>query len=150
MGRSDDLQGYIYDIVASKGGVAYTRTTEELARHVGEKYAYVGSYVRTAILTLNVPAPTRPTAPSEVLVGVVLSIDEAEKELFKEKIRMYVKTEAAIETVMKSLYDLIWGQCSESLRSRLRGGNNFTTYSTTADSLAPYQGHQIRNDRFSE
>jgi hypothetical protein len=30
IGRSDDLQGYIYDIIASKGGVAYTRTTEEL------------------------------------------------------------------------------------------------------------------------
>jgi hypothetical protein len=33
-------------------------------------------------------------------------------------------------------YDLIWGQCSESLRSRLRGHDGFTTYSTSADSLA--------------
>ena len=36
MGRSDDLQGFIYDVTTSKGGVAYTRTTEEIARHVGE------------------------------------------------------------------------------------------------------------------
>jgi hypothetical protein len=136
MGRLDGLQGYIYDIIASKGGVAYTRTTEELAQQAGEKYASVGSYVRTAILTLNVPAPTKPTAPPEVLVGVVLSVDKVKKEIFKEKIRMYVKTEAAIETAMKSLYDLIWGQCSESLRSRLGGDNDFATYSATADSLA--------------
>jgi hypothetical protein len=49
---------------------------------------------------------------------------------------MFVKTKAAIESTMKSLYDLIWGQCSESLRSRLRGHKDFATYSTIADSLA--------------
>jgi hypothetical protein len=63
-GRSEDLQGYIYDVSTSRGGVAYARTTEEIARHVGEKYTSVGPYVRTTILTLNVPAPTRPTAPT--------------------------------------------------------------------------------------
>ncbi len=49
---------------------------------------------------------------------------------------MYVKTEAGIETAMKSLYDLIWGQCSESLRSRLRGYDDFHAYSVNADSMA--------------
>jgi hypothetical protein len=80
-----------------------------------------------------VPAPTRPTAPPAI--GEPPTIDPVEQEIFREKIRMYVKTEAAIETAMKSLYDLIWGQCTESLRSRLRGNNAFTTYSTTADSI---------------
>jgi hypothetical protein len=37
---------------------------------------------------------------------------------------------------MKLLYDLIWGQCTKSLRSRLRGVNYFIAYSTIADSLA--------------
>jgi hypothetical protein len=41
---------------------------------------------------------------------------------------------------MKSLYDLIWGQCSGLLRSRLRGYDDFTTYSTNADSLALLKG----------
>jgi hypothetical protein len=30
---------------------------------VGEKYITTGSYIRTALLTLSLPAPTRPTAP---------------------------------------------------------------------------------------
>jgi hypothetical protein len=59
----------------------------------------------------------------------------SKQEIFKEKICLNVKTEVAIETTMKSLYNLIWGQCSESLRSRLRGDENFITYSTTADSI---------------
>jgi hypothetical protein len=48
---------------------------------------------------------------------------------------MYVKTEAAIDTAMKSLYDLLWGQCTEPLRSRLRGNEAFAASSTTADSI---------------
>jgi hypothetical protein len=32
IGRDDDLEGYIYSVVASKGGVQFTRTTEEIAR----------------------------------------------------------------------------------------------------------------------
>jgi hypothetical protein len=112
-GRSDDLQGYIYDVTSSKGGVAYKRTTEEIARHIGEKYTKVGAYVRTAIMTLNVLLGTRPTVP--LAVDEPPAIDVVEVEILNEKIRMYVKTEVAIEVVMKSLYDLIWGQCAESL-----------------------------------
>jgi hypothetical protein len=81
-----------------------------------------------------VPAPTRPTAPPAIGEPPT-TVDPVEQEIFREKIHIYVKTEAAIETVMKSFYGLIWGQCTESLRSRLRGNDVFTTYSTTADSI---------------
>jgi hypothetical protein len=38
VGCCDDLKGFIYDVMTSKGGVAYTRTTKEIARYVGKKY----------------------------------------------------------------------------------------------------------------
>ena len=101
VGRSEDLKGFTYDVVNTKGGVAYTRTTEEIARHVGEKYTTTGSYIRTAILTLNVPAPARPTAPTAT--GTPPLVDPVDQEIFREKIRMYVKTEVGIEAAMKSI-----------------------------------------------
>jgi hypothetical protein len=134
VGRSKDLKGFTDDVVNTKGGVAYTRTTEEIARHVGEKYTTTGSYIRTAILTLNVPAPTRPTAP--LATGTLPQVDPVDQEMFREKIRMYVKTEVGIEAAMKSVYDLIWGQCSESIRSRLRGYDDYSIFSANADSMA--------------
>ncbi len=92
-------------MTTSRGGVAYTRTTEEIARYVGEKYTTTGAYIRMAILTLNLPAPIRPTAP--VAVGTPPTVDLVDLETFKEKIQMYVKIESAVETTMKSMYDLI-------------------------------------------
>jgi hypothetical protein len=114
-GGPEDLKGFIYDVVVAKGGVAYTRTTEEIARYVGKKYTTTGTYIRTGILTLVVPAPARPNAP--VATGTPAMVNAVDLEIFKEKVHMYVKIEASIERTMKSLYDLIWGQCSESLRS---------------------------------
>jgi hypothetical protein len=105
---------------------------------VGEKYTTTGTFVRTAILTLVVPVPTRPTAP--VATGSPATIDPVDGEIFREEICMYVKMRAAIGSAMKSLYDLIWGQCSESLRSRLRGFDDYPKYSQNADSLTLLKG----------
>jgi hypothetical protein len=139
VGRSDDLKGFICDVAHNKGGVACTRTTEEIALCVGEKHTAAGSFIRTAILTLSMPMQQRPSAP--VGTGTPPILDDIEKEMFKEEMRMFVKTKASIESAMKSLCDLIWGQCSESLRSRLRGHNDWcATHSTDADSLALLKG----------
>jgi hypothetical protein len=78
-----------------------------------------------------VPAPTRPTSPTAT--GTPAITDLVDQEISKEKICIYVKIEAAIETALKSLYDLLWGQCSESQPSRLRGHGDFATYSTTSE-----------------
>jgi hypothetical protein len=138
VGRSDDLKGFIYDVAHNKGGVAYTRTPEEIARYVGEKHTAAGSFIRTAILTLSIPTQRRPSAP--VGTGTPPIVDDIKKEIFKEEMRIFVKTKASIESTMKSLCDLIWGQCSESLRSGLRGCNDHATYSEDVDSLALLKG----------
>jgi hypothetical protein len=106
--------------------------------HLGLDHVTTGSYIRTAILTLNVPAPTRPTAP--LATGTPPQVDPVDQEIFREKIRMYVKTEVGIEAAMKSVYDLIWGQCSESIQSRLRGYDDYNIYSANADSMALLKG----------
>jgi hypothetical protein len=146
VGPSEDLKGFIHHVVFAKGGVAYTHTTEEIARYIGEKYTSMCSYIRTGILTLVVPAPTRPAAP--VATGTPAVVGAVNQEIFKEKIWMYVKIESSIETTMKSLYDLIWGQCSESLRSRLRGYGDYNTYSVNADSIALLKGIRAKMTGF--
>ncbi len=62
-GRSKDLKGITYDVANTKGGVAYICTTEEITRYIGEKHTVTATYIRTAVLTLTVPAPPRPTPP---------------------------------------------------------------------------------------
>jgi hypothetical protein len=139
----------MYDVTTSKGGAAYTRTTEEIARHVGEKYTTFGSYIRTAIMTLQVPVQARPSPP--IQVGTPTVIDPVDQEIFREEIRLFVKTKGAIESTRKSLYDLLWGQCSKSLHLRLRSDpKNYTTYSINADSLALLKGIRAETTAFQK
>jgi hypothetical protein len=107
-------------------------------RYVGEKYTTTGSYIRTGMLTLVVPAPTRPIAP--VATSTPPVVDPVNQEIFKEKIWMYVEIKSSIETTMKLLYNLIWGQCSETLRSRLHGNGDYNKYLVSAYSIALLKG----------
>ncbi len=147
-GRSKDLEGYTYTITANKGGIQFTRTTDEIARYAGEKYHVIGAYVRMAVLTMTVQTPTRPSivpgtaTPAVAAVGgapavqaVAAAPDPIDQAIFNEEIRQYVKEKAAIVAAMKALYSVVWGQCSETLRSKLKGNADFTTISTNADSL---------------
>jgi hypothetical protein len=133
-GRSDDLEGYVYTLVSSKGGVQFTRTTKEVARYAGEKYSVVGAYVRTAILTMTEQVPVRPTAPAPD--GTPPAVDPVNQAIFNEEIRQFVRNKAAIIAAMKAIYSVIWGQCSEGLRSKLKSNSSYVTISADANSLA--------------
>ncbi len=89
IGRREDLEGYVYSVSTSKAGLQFTRTTDEIARYAGEKYSTVGSYIRTAILTMTVQVPTRPTAPTAT--GTPPTIDAVDQAIFNEEIRQFVK-----------------------------------------------------------
>ena len=91
-GRCDELSGFIFDVTNSKGGLGYITASEEIVEYVGLKNNSVGSYIRTAILNLQIPSPTRPIA--------VTNKDLIDIEIFKEEVRIYVKTNQAIKLAM--------------------------------------------------
>jgi hypothetical protein len=114
--------------------VQFSRTTEEIARYAGEKHSSVGAYIRTAILTMTAQTPIRPTAPAPT--GTPTTVDAVDQAIFSEEIRQFVKDKAAIVAAMKALCSVIWGQCSEKLRSKLKGDADYNTTSADADSLS--------------
>jgi hypothetical protein len=99
--------------------VQFSRTTEVIARYAGGKYSSGGAYIRTAILTMTAQTPIRPTVPAPT--GTPATVDAVNQAIFSEEIRQFVKDKAAIVAAMKALYSVIWGQCSETLRSKLKG-----------------------------
>jgi hypothetical protein len=132
-GQSDDLDGYVYFVVTTKAGLQFTRTTDEITRYAGEKYSAVGSFIRTAMLTMTAQVPTQPTAPGETRTPP--TVDPVDQAIFNKEIRQFVKEKAGIVATMKGLYSVIWGQCSETLRSRLKSNADHAAISATAGSL---------------
>ena len=55
--------------------------------------------------------------------------------IFNAKIDRYVKDDNMIVATMQALYNTVWGQCSEGLRSKLRSGTNYALYSMTSNCI---------------
>jgi hypothetical protein len=75
----------------------------------------------------------RPTASAAT--GTPPIVEAVDQAIFNEEIRQFVKEKAGIVAAMKGLYSVIWGQCSETLRSRLKGNSDHMAISAAADSL---------------
>jgi hypothetical protein len=127
-GKCDDLKGYVYDCSSYKQADNYNRTTKEIAEFVGRTYKY-GSDARLAITNLAAPVFTEPADLAAT------GVSAARKRLWERQVDELGKRESYLEENMKTIYSLVWGQCTEIMRQRLEALPNFNTMSTKGDSV---------------
>ena len=48
-----------------------------------------------------------------------------DKEIFVEKVKIWIKEETVLESTKHALYEIVWGQCSELMQNRLTADSNF-------------------------
>ena len=111
-GRCDGLKGHIYDCGSENQADIYTRTTKEVAEYVGANCKY-GSDVRRAIETLSVPKLDEPEDPKP-------SATRTEIRIWEKKVDELVKRESHLEQGLKTACSLVWGQCSEAMRAKVK------------------------------
>jgi hypothetical protein len=105
----------------------YTKTTKEIGEYVGRTYRY-GSDVQRAVQKLTMPNMPVPADPA----------DGANKSVFRmweKKIDEFVKRELSLEENLRTLYTLIWGQCTEIERARLEAFDGYERMSEDYDTL---------------
>ena len=127
-GRCDDLKGHIYDYGDSKNADQFVLTTKEIKNYVGRTYKCAGD-ITAAITALRIPALTEPAAPA----------DPDDRVAFKKWDRAYDeyrKTQKTLDDNVKSLYSLVWGQCSESMQQKVESLDTFTAIETANDGIA--------------
>ena len=130
-GDTDDLKGHIYDIGYNQSD-QYTTTTREIAHHVGRTYKH-GADVKRSIdeLTqLSLQVPTDPVHPDPSNPSAVV------KRIWEREVDTYARRKDILEHNLRTLYSLIWGQCSLPLKAKLESRNEFQHILNSMDSLA--------------
>jgi len=56
-----------------------------------------------------------------------------EIEEYKIKLKEYLKEEKAVRTTKRLLHNMVWGQCSHMLRTKLQGEEDFIKIETSSD-----------------
>ena len=99
---------------------------------------YLGPLFRD-LKTPSVPKPKNPKPPtlidkdSNTING---DIPEEDMDIYKEELKQYVKEKRSLSSTMQSLFNIIWGQCSQLMQHKLRAVSSFDTIEDQADTVS--------------
>jgi len=113
-GETPGLNGNVFQTQGeSRDPTQFKRTMEALERFSNKVYQVD---IRTLFgEDIALPVLVRPIRPSTTSTGT----DELELEEYKEEVKEFVKDRKCLRKTLRSLFSVIWGQCSTSVTTRL-------------------------------
>ena len=122
-GASPDMEGHVFLIYGeSQDRSRFSKTLEQLGTVVNVQMKFAADLV-PIYKTLDdprVPKPTRGEADKDDD-----AMQDFEDDLFRELIKDYINRIRALKDNKCKIYGLAWGQCSESMRSRVKSLDDF-------------------------
>jgi hypothetical protein len=138
-GRCKELKGHIYNCSDARQSDLFTKTTKEIALYVGRTYTYGGD-MKIAVESLAMPTLKVPTDPPATAT-------KTEELIWKKKVEEYVRRESYLEENIKSLFSLVWGQCTDIMRQKVEVLDAFDKLAASNDGIALLK--TIKNTAFS-
>ncbi|CAB9514293.1 expressed unknown protein [Seminavis robusta] len=137
-GRSTTLEGHVYDLsTPSATAAAFYDTTMEIAEFVGRTYTK-GNYTKLEIESLRTQEIPKPAMATNA--DGTVSTDEVDKEIFKQEVSAFVKGRDKLKENRQNAFSLIWGQCSDNIRTKVKSSTSFDKLSAEADVIGLLQG----------
>ena len=127
-GKCDDLSGYIYDRADPKQVAdMYTNTMKEISKYVGRTYKYRGE-MRQVVMKVRLSVwPIPDDIPGDSSAGA--------KIIWKNRLTEYVKRESVLAENVKTVYSLIWGQCTDIMRQKIASHSDYETIEDVSDAI---------------
>jgi hypothetical protein len=126
-GRCDDLKSHVYDYGEHRSADLFIVTTKEIANHVGRTYK-CGGDLAEAIINLEAPTKTQPVDPVNPDNKVIMKKWEREYDEYR-------KWNVTMTESIKTLYNLVWGQCSETMQQKLESLDDYTDIRAESDGI---------------
>ena len=125
---TEELKGQIFDLVRARSADLFIKSKKAVANYVGWTYQHSGD-IRRAIETLTLPTIPLPTAPIADPMPPLLAA------IFSKQVKEYVKQTSRLQENIKRLWALVWGQCSDTIRTRLQALDTYNDMHTASDGL---------------
>ena len=130
-GDTEDLKDHVYDVGYNQSD-QYTTTTREISHHVGRSYKN-GADVKRSIDGLRpmvIPIPPDPVHPDPLNPSAVLI------RIWEREVDGYVRRKDTLDQNLRTLYSLIWGQCSPSMKAKLEARNTHKDIRDRMDAMS--------------
>ena len=127
-GATEELKGHIFDLVGARSADLFIKSKKAVANYVGRTYQHLRD-IRRAIETLTLPTIPLPTAPAADPMPPLLAA------IFRKQVKDYVKQTSRLQENIKCLWVLVWGQCSDTIWTRLQALDTYVNMHTASDGL---------------
>jgi hypothetical protein len=117
VGRVLALPGSVYDCSNNRQSEQFVKTTKEISGYVRREFAKGGDNVHIAVDTLQMPTLIKPPRPT--------STNKFDQFEWQNDIRAHHTRCTNLEDGMKRLYNIVYGQCSETMVQRLTTLDHF-------------------------
>ena len=126
-GKCPDLKGYIYDASDARQSDQFIKTTREIAEFVGRTYKHGGD-IRLAVEKLSRPTLTPPEDHAE-------GAGKTEVRIWEKTVDEHVKRIIHLDENIRTLYSLVWGQCSDVVRQKVEANKEFEDIASSGDGI---------------
>ena len=126
-GAVEEHSGCIFDCQHNYQAKNFQQHLETLATYVGSKYNHGGD-MRQCIMMLQPVLLTQQAEPPEAASRTDIKIWEIE-------ITKFVKHKQKVGSNLKKLFSLVWGQCTELMKSKLQQMEGFDSINASQDSI---------------
>jgi Zinc knuckle len=122
VGKTEALKGFIYDYGDHRQADMFIQTTKEVAELVGRTMTY-GNDIANSIINFNIPTLTEP--PEPVPVPPSTTISKAQDRIWDKQLVEFVKRTNHLKENVKTLYAIVWGQCTDSLQEKVKAMSTY-------------------------
>jgi hypothetical protein len=115
-GDTEELNGNVFECYEEQNDRRqYAKSLQAL-----EAYSRKSMDGAADLSSLFEDTPTKPTLVEPENLSVTDSASEVKKLIFKEKVRRFVQRIDLMDSNVATLYSVIWGQCSDDMKARVK------------------------------
>ena len=134
-GGTIDMQGNVFQTNSEqKIKTQFEDTMEALKTYASQKYVKHIELLTPLFTDLTNPKVSKPTPRIDKKIEVTLAdgskkeiydLDDFEREAYRCEVKNYAKECATLKTTMRSMFNVVTGQCSRMMKSKLKGEDNY-------------------------
>ena len=128
-GSVKEMNGHVFQCYGETSNKnQFNRTVEELDGYIGINLKH-SEDIKKMVKKMKDTVITVPTDPKSTATKTELKIWDKTVESYVKRIDMYAENKS-------TLYSVLWGQCSDTMKTKIKALANFETMSEHSDSLA--------------
>ena len=133
------MNGNVFQIHSErKNKSQFTETIEALRVYSSTEYKNDIESLTILFAELKTPGVVKPDDPEETITvnddgTTTTTISKFEEMTYTERIKQWIRDDKSLKTTIRSLHNIVWGQCSRLIKNQLMMEKNFNDIEKDGD-----------------